>query len=37
LNMPIKDINKRLYEIQLLVKDGKISNVGAYAAKSFGV
>jgi len=37
LNMPIKDINKRLYEIQLLVKDGKITNMGAYTAKSFGV
>ncbi len=37
LNMPIKDINKQLYEIQLLVKDGKVTNLGAYTAKSFGV
>lgn len=37
LNMPIKEINKRLYEIHLLERDKKISNVGAYTAKSFGV
>jgi plasmid replication initiation protein len=37
LNVPIKEINKRLYDIQLLIADKKVSNVGAYTAKSFGV
>lgn len=37
LNVPIKEVNKRLYDIQLLITDKKVSNVGAYTAKTFGV
>ena len=37
LNYQIKDINKRLYDIKLLVTDNKVANIGAYTAKSFGV
>lgn len=37
LNFSIGDINKRLYELHIQFKDKKISNLGAYTAKSFGV
>lgn len=37
LNFPIPETNKRLYEINLLAKDGKVANLGAYTAKAFGV
>lgn len=37
LNVAIKEINKRLYDIQLQINDKKVANVGGYTAKSFGV
>ncbi|MCY7358945.1 MAG: replication initiation protein [Rudanella sp.] len=33
----VKEITKKLYDIQLLVNDSKVSNIGSYTAKSFGV
>ncbi len=33
----LPEIHKRLYDIQLLAKDGKVANLGAYTAKTFGV
>lgn len=33
----VKEITKKLYEIQLLVNDSKVNNIGSYTAKSFGV
>ncbi|MEG3843960.1 replication initiation protein [Microcoleus sp. herbarium14] len=37
LNFDIKDINKRLYDLQIQNNNNKIGNLGAYTAKSFGV
>jgi plasmid replication initiation protein len=37
LNLSVKEINKRLYDIQLLVLEKKVANIGAYTAKTFGV
>jgi plasmid replication initiation protein len=37
LNFPIKEVNKRLYDLHIQHNDKKISNLGAYTAKSFGV
>lgn len=37
LNFGMKEINKRLYEIRLLINDKKVQNIGAYTAKVFGV
>lgn len=37
LNLPVKEINKRLYDIHLLITDKKVANVGAYTAKTFNV
>lgn len=33
----VKEITKKLYDIQLLVNDSKVHNIGSYTAKSFGV
>ena len=33
----VKEITKKLYDIQLLVNDSKVNNIGSYTAKSFGV
>jgi plasmid replication initiation protein len=33
----VKEITKKLYDIQLLINDKKVANVGAYTAKSFGL
>jgi len=35
--LPPTEITKRLYQIQLLMSDGKVSNVGAYTAERLGV
>lgn len=33
----VKEITKKLYDIQLLVNNSKVSNVGAYTAKAFNL
>jgi plasmid replication initiation protein len=37
LNFSVTEINKRLYDIQLLANDKKVANVGGYTAKTFGI
>jgi hypothetical protein len=37
ISFVVKEITTKLYDIQLLINNGKVASIGAYTAKVFGV